>query len=122
MTDFFLNFDFCDDSQLKESDYFDENVEMHYALLQSAEKVGPNLHTHDFFEIFLITEGQIKHIVNGRTLLLLPGSMTLIRPDDAHYYRPSNGHDCQVINLAVARRAVLICLPIWVMAFARHPF
>lgn len=92
--------------KLKESNYFDDNIEMHYALLQSAEKVGPHRHTHDFFEIFLITEGQIKHIVNGRTMLLLAGSMTLIRPNDAHYYRPSNGHDCQVINLAVARRAV----------------
>lgn len=92
--------------KLRESDYFDESVEMHYALLQTAERVGPDLHTHEFFEIFLLIEGRIEHIVNGRHITLIDGSMTLIRPDDTHYYRPIPGCTCQAINLAIARRAI----------------
>jgi AraC family cel operon transcriptional repressor len=89
-----------------ESDYFNKKVEMHYALLQSAEKISRTLHSHNFFEIFLLIEGKIEHIVNGHHITLLDGSMTLIRPNDAHYYRPISGCDCQIINLAVARRAI----------------
>ncbi|KAA3653970.1 MAG: AraC family transcriptional regulator [Chloroflexi bacterium] len=89
-----------------ESAYFDEKVEMHYALLQSADKIGPVLHTHDFFEVFLLIEGQIEHVVNGNHITLIDGSMTLIRPNDAHFYRPIPGYNCQVINLAIARRAI----------------
>lgn len=92
--------------KLAENDYFNDHVEMHYALLQSADKIGPVLHTHDFFEIVLVIEGRIRHIVNGRQLTLIDGSMTLIRPDDAHYYRPISGSACQVINLAISRRAI----------------
>lgn len=92
--------------KLRETDYFDESVEMHYALLQAAERVGPELHTHEFFEIFLLIDGRIEHVVNGRHIILSAGSMTLIRPDDAHYYRPVPGCTCQVINLAIARRAI----------------
>jgi AraC family cel operon transcriptional repressor len=92
--------------QYLEKDYFDEGVEMHYALLQNAEKIGPTLHTHEFFEIFLLIEGQIKHLVNGRSVTLFDGSMTLIRPNDAHYYRPIPGCACQIINLAISHRAI----------------
>lgn len=92
--------------KLQESDYFAKNTEMHYALLQSANKIGPHLHTHDFFEIFLVIEGRIRHIVNGRRTNLIDGSMTLIRPDDAHYYRPIPGCACQIINLAITRQAI----------------
>ncbi|MEM7347731.1 MAG: AraC family transcriptional regulator [Chloroflexota bacterium] len=92
--------------KLREVDYFDAETEMHYALLQSAETIGPNLHTHQFFEIFLLIEGEIQHIVNGHHLTLIEGSMTLIRPQDAHYYRPVKGRNCQIINLAIARQAI----------------
>jgi AraC family cel operon transcriptional repressor len=92
--------------KLQEADYFAPDVEMHYARLRSADKVGPQLHAHDFFEIVFVTMGEIEHHVNGRLTILLDGSLTLIRPEDAHYYRPSSGRDCHLINLAVTRRVI----------------
>ncbi len=92
--------------KLQASDYFHTNTEMHYALWQSADKIGPNLHTHDFFEICLVIEGRIRHIVNGRRTILPDGSMTFIRPNDAHHYRPIPDYVCQVINLAITRQAI----------------
>ncbi len=91
---------------LRERDYFDAQTEMHYALLQSAESIGPTLHKHQFFEIFLVIDGQIRHFVNGKQMTLRAGSMTFIRPNDAHYYRPKLNQSCQLINLAITRRAI----------------
>lgn len=92
--------------RLREKDYFDEQTEMHYALLQSAEKIGPRLHTHEFFEIFLVIEGEIRHTVNDQQEILRTGSMAFIRPDDAHYYQPIAHQSCELINLAIAHRAI----------------
>ena len=92
--------------KLRECDYFDEQTEMHYALLQSAENIGPNLHTHEFFEIVLLIDGQIRHRINGQQVTLRDGSMTLIRPNDAHFFRPIANQHCHIINLAIAPRAI----------------
>ena len=91
---------------LKESDYFNNAVEMHYALLQSAENIGPVLHAHEFFEVFLLLEGSIRHLINGKSIVLSNGSLTFIRPRDAHQFRPVRGSNCQMINLAVSQKTV----------------
>lgn len=91
---------------LRERDYFNERTDMHYALLTSAEHIGPILHTHEFFEIFLVIDGQIRHLVNGHQTILRAGSMTFIRPHDAHHYRPLPNQGCQLINLAIARTTI----------------
>lgn len=46
------------------------------------------LHTHDFYEIFLVAEGKAIHEVNGSSQLLSKGSLVYIRPSDTHYYKP----------------------------------
>ena len=42
------------------------------------------MHSHDFFEFFLVKRGTIHHQVNSRTELLKPGTLVLIRPKDEH--------------------------------------
>ena len=44
------------------------------------------LHTHTFYEYFLVTGGSALHMVNGTSQALSKGSLVLIRPEDAHYY------------------------------------
>lgn len=41
-------------------------------------------HNHDFYEFFLIVSGRIRHCFNGREIVLNPGALQLIRPDDTH--------------------------------------
>lgn len=58
------------------------------------------LHYHDFFEIFIITEGKCIHRVNQQEQYLDKGSMVFIRPGDTHSYRYCNNNtDCCFINL-----------------------
>lgn len=89
---------------LKEDDYFDEKIEMHFAHLVKAENIAPTLHKHEFYEIFLITKGKLEHFINAKRFILETGSVTFIRPNDAHYCRKIDGIECHIINLAVTRK------------------
>lgn len=58
------------------------------------------LHTHSFYEIFLINRGKGIHKINGESVLLTEGSFVLIRPRDRHNYAFLNQYDMELINIA----------------------
>jgi len=41
-------------------------------------------HNHDFYEFFLVVSGRVLHRFNGRNVVLTPGMIQLIRPEDTH--------------------------------------
>ena len=45
-----------------------------------------DLHTHSFYEIFYVTEGQIYHINNNKKILLTLGDAVILRPNDIHRF------------------------------------
>lgn len=58
------------------------------------------LHTHNFYEIFLINKGKGIHKINGESVLLSEGSFVLIRPQDQHNYAFLNQYDMELVNIA----------------------
>lgn len=46
------------------------------------------LHSHEYFELFLITEGKVLHEWNGTEKVLEEGTLCLIKPSDAHQFSP----------------------------------
>lgn len=46
-----------------------------------------SLHTHDFWEVFWVTDGRAGHWINGDYDELQAGDLVLIRPSDVHGYR-----------------------------------
>ncbi len=83
-------------------DLLDPETEIHYAFHKSLKDITV-AHRHDFFEIFLIVRGEVRHNVNGATEILREGSIVFVRPDDVHYYERSNGKDTYIINVAFPR-------------------
>lgn len=59
------------------------------------------LHTHDFYELFLVPKGSAVHVVNGQTQLLTEGSLVLIRPADTHRYEFLRSGDFEIINIGI---------------------
>ncbi len=57
------------------------------------------LHTHTFYEFFLINKGKGIHRINGSSTLLSEGSFALIRPSDVHGYGFLNQYDLELINV-----------------------
>jgi AraC family transcriptional regulator, dual regulator of chb operon len=77
----------------------DSQTEIHYRLITSIRNASP-LHTHDFYEFFLVLVGKAVHRVNNKRDTLEDGTLVFIRPDDFHYYEPISGYDFQFINLS----------------------
>ena len=44
------------------------------------------IHTHSFYEIFYVTEGEITHVQNGKKQLIKTGDMFFLRPNDIHTF------------------------------------
>lgn len=55
-------------------------------------------HYHDDFEVFLIVQGNVLHMVNGQRIHLAEGTLVLIRPSDCHDYVCEFG-PCSMLNI-----------------------
>ncbi|MNM22499.1 HTH-type transcriptional regulator ChbR [compost metagenome] len=81
------------------------NTESHLFTVPSLSYASP-IHTHDFFELFLVTQGKARHIVNDACQPVTVGTLVFIRPEDIHYYERDGDHDCEFINLCYTREAM----------------
>lgn len=59
------------------------------------------LHTHDYYEFFIITSGCTNHTLNNQTQKLEAKTFCLIYPEDYHQFTPIKGERCIHINLPV---------------------
>lgn len=62
-------------------------------------------HCHDYYEIFVVSQGSGDHIINGVKQRLEPGVLFFVRPDDVHYYEKFTPK-FQIINIIVPRVAL----------------
>lgn len=44
------------------------------------------VHTHEYYEFFLVTENSAVHLINEARIILPPGTLVFIRPDDRHTF------------------------------------
>ncbi len=55
-------------------------------------------HPHGSIEIFYVLSGELEHTVNGRTTLLMPGMVGVVRPGDQVIHRvPSENTPAKVL-------------------------
>ncbi|QGQ95119.1 helix-turn-helix domain-containing protein [Paenibacillus psychroresistens] len=64
------------------------------------------VHNHDFYEIFMITEGTVTHIVNDIRQTLFKGDLILIRPEDVHSYERYEDQDVALLNINFHSNAI----------------
>lgn len=64
------------------------------------DEVNTFEHTHDFFEIFIIKEGEVFHCVNGKQVLLKKNVLCLVMPEDRHYFKKGRCRKVQFVNVA----------------------
>jgi AraC family cel operon transcriptional repressor len=60
-------------------------------------------HSHDFYELFLVEQGQAHHWINGLEELLEPGQLTFIRPADRHALQAAPGIGARILNVMFRR-------------------
>ena len=75
----------------------------HLTTVEWARNRMPGYHTHDYPEIFWLTQGECEHFINGRVEYLGVGEIVLMRAADAHLLRPRRGRGrFQFTNLSIA--------------------
>lgn len=62
---------------------------------------GTTLHWHNFYEFFLITEGQCTHELNGVTTEIGKGTLCMICPDELHQLRRIDGQSSIHMNICI---------------------
>jgi len=77
-------------------DIIDGVLGVHYQVT-SQSRIATYPHRHDFYEIFLVADGCMEHVLNGCVQHLERHELVLIRPEDEHYYRHVHG---SVLNVA----------------------
>ncbi len=65
-----------------------------------SRSVITTVHRHLFMEILLVTDGAIRHVVNGREECLEAGAARLIRTKDAHSFDCIGNRPCERYNIA----------------------
>ncbi|HEX9653852.1 MAG TPA: AraC family transcriptional regulator [bacterium] len=88
------------------ADLIDPEAEIHYAFHKSIRNITIE-HHHEFFEVFLITKGEVVHVINRKQEILSEGALVFIRPDDVHHYAKSGGRECELINIAFSHKTTL---------------
>lgn len=86
---------------LKASDFFAAKTSINLYYFNSSTAA---LHEHvDFFEIFIITKGTVRHTFNGKTSVMVKRDACIIRPGDRHEFTadPSSGEDSQHLNIRI---------------------
>lgn len=62
------------------------------------------LHTHTFYEIFVVTDGTALHMINDAIQTLHKGDLVFIRPADTHTYEFHCSEDFRIINIGFSKR------------------
>jgi len=72
----------------------------HFAHTELLAENGVRYHDHDYHEVFWVTHGRGEHCWNGKTRILQPGVLHLIRPADRHRVAGSKDAPMRIVNLA----------------------
>ena len=80
------------------TDFCKPGEESHYHLAVVTDR--STVHTHDFYEIALVTEGRLWSETNGVARIVPEGHVILTRPHDCHRLGSADATACRFMNLA----------------------
>ena len=81
----------------KEEVFLDEKTGLLYKSHRFSETAG--IHTHTFYEFFIVTEGIALHMINHAIQQLNPGDFVFIRPRDIHTYKFWHSENFHILNV-----------------------
>ena len=64
------------------------------------------VHFHDYHEVFLVEQGRVRHLINGRVEMLERGAIVFVRPHDTHALQSVGNPPCHIINVACRNETV----------------
>ena len=74
--------------------------ECHVAETVLYEKRRTFLHDHDFYELFIITQGDVLHLVNKEVRIIQRNTLCLVCPEDMHQFEKADEEEAHFFNIA----------------------
>lgn len=59
-------------------------------------------HRHDFYEIVLVLQGNVTHVIDGRPIKMMQNSFLILSPSHSHFFQ-TQSNDVKLISLSVIR-------------------
>jgi len=84
---------------------FLDSPDRNYASYISDKEQLKTCHCHDYYEIFLVDQGDAEHKVNGINQSISTGFLCFIRPADIHYYDDFSDN-FRIINIIVPENII----------------
>ena len=85
--------------------YVEKNAFGYCTVISNQRQMG-FMHSHNYFEVFLVLDGTAIHLVNGESFPIVKGSLVLMRPKDEHCYLEPISGDYHFINLILRTELV----------------
>lgn len=86
----------------QEDIFLDESTELLYVNPNFSETAP--LHTHNFYEFFVVTSGSAFHLINNAVQTVKKGDLIFIRPSDTHCYDFYHSEDFTIVNVGFSKR------------------
>jgi AraC family cel operon transcriptional repressor len=81
----------------------DPAIEAYYRIHSTRNNVK-HLHTHEYYELHFVTQGNMKHsFEDGHNDIHPSGTLLFIRPEDIHVCLSADETECKYLNLAFPR-------------------
>lgn len=81
-------------------------------IIQTKADASGILHDHDYYEITLVTSGNIEHYINLEKRILSAGTLLLIRPQDVHRFKIISD-DSEYMNMNFSAELMDMLLAFW---------
>ncbi|MBD0399976.1 MULTISPECIES: helix-turn-helix domain-containing protein [unclassified Flammeovirga] len=75
------------------------------------------MHYHDYYEFFVISEGEGIHIINNEEFPIQKGTAYFIRPSDVHTFKKTSKEELVINNLAIKAH----CIPHYQQRYFEAP-
>ena len=98
----------------RQTERLNGSAECGYDFFESPPSIV-RMHTHTFYELFMITEGEIIHEVNGSFQKLTKGCVVFVRDSDIHRLQPPKT-TCKWVNVIFSKNTFKS-----LMRFLGHP-
>ena len=85
---------------------YEHNANVSFFLVNFSKGVGPKKHRHPYEETFVILEGEIEAIVNGKTFTVSAGNIMIVPPNAWHEFSNKTDTIVKTINIHPARKMI----------------
>lgn len=88
------------------ADFYEGKRTLFIGELELKKQEQTQVHSHDFYEVFVVSEGRFIHHYNGMDYTMIVSNAQFIKPEDQHFYHTTreDKEKNQLYNIAIEKK------------------